>query len=190
MLSLTATTKALLSLTRIILHFRAAAGKTAKLPFKYQQQNSWKDVLNFTRICMVMKNTVLEEFKIFITMKNFSWKKYFQLEKSMNFYFKCHKMWTLYKLFIKKKLKIFFLFPYMLNSSVLHLIMTLEGKWTCSYKEPTPPAGEVEDMNTPLQKHICKHLNLSTGYLHTVFLLLFMGRLLFPWFDLGYMFPG
>jgi len=39
MLSLTTTTKALQSLTRNILHFRAAPGKTAKLPFKYQQQN-------------------------------------------------------------------------------------------------------------------------------------------------------
>lgn len=75
MLSLPVTTKALLSLTRFIMHFRAAAAKTANLPFKYQQQNLWKFMkrcLNCTMICVVMKNAVLEWFKIFITLDIFS----------------------------------------------------------------------------------------------------------------------
>lgn len=84
MLSLPVTTKALLSLTRFIMHFRAAAAKAAKLPFKYQQQNLWKFMkrcLNFTMICMVMKNAILGGFKIFITLNIFSIAKIFSTLK-------------------------------------------------------------------------------------------------------------
>lgn len=74
----------LLSLTQFIMHFRAAAAKAAKLPFKYQQQNLWKFMkrcLNFTMICMVMKNAILGGFKIFITLNIFSIAKIFSTLK-------------------------------------------------------------------------------------------------------------
>lgn len=139
MLSLPVTTKALLSLTRFIMHFRAAAAKTAKLPFKYQQQNLWKFMkrcLNFTMICMVMKNAVLEQFKFFITLDIFSTAKIFSaFKKSINFYLKCHKIWMWYEAFArKKKANFFFEFPYMFSFLMLDLIVTPGGKMNLKVK--------------------------------------------------------
>lgn len=83
-LSLPVTTKALVALMRFIMHFRVADAKTSKLSFKYQKQNSWKFMkrcLNFTVICIVMKNAVLEQFKTFITLDIFSTTKIFSTLK-------------------------------------------------------------------------------------------------------------
>lgn len=83
-LSLPVTTKALLALMRFIMRFRAAAAKTAKLSFKYQKQNLWKFMkrcLNFTIICIVMKNAFLEQFKTFISLDIFSATKIFSTLK-------------------------------------------------------------------------------------------------------------
>lgn len=155
MLSLPATTKALLSLTRFIMHFKAAAAKTAKPPFKYQQQNLWKFMkrcLNFTMICMAMKNAVLEWFKIFITLDIFSTAKIFStFKKRINFYLKCHKIW-MYETSVRKK---FFLeFPYMFSFSVLDLIVTPEGNMNLQLKRTYLSSRSWWCEHTTTEKHL------------------------------------
>lgn len=106
-----------------------------------------------------MKNAVLEQFKIFITLDTFSTAKLFStFKKSISFYLKCHKICMLYEIFARKK-KSFFFFRISLYAQFLRT-----GSDSDSWRKnehaakKNPPLQQSLMMWTHLYRNIYAHI--------------------------------